>query len=404
MNKFRLTIVAVLAILLSTVSYAQKGSVTKAETYMNKGELADAKAEIDVAITIEKTASRTKPWYVRGQVYEAIAKSEDMAVNSLDPDALEKSVSAYNKVLEMEKATSSYATLSQLNLDALWGTFLNKGSVGYGEENYEVAMLAFEQALKVKPTDSTTLLYTGAAAQQAGVTENTLKYYGQMIELGYASVNVYSVVIFMHRQAGNNEKALEYTLLAKEAYPNDKNFASEELSLLMVMNKLDEAKTKLSAAIEKDPTVVINHLNLAVLYDNEGSKLLEDGKPEEARAAWDKAVASYDKAIEMDADNFVGNYNCGAIFVNHAKEYLDKARDMDLKTYQKQGPALEEKAKGLLKKAIPYFENVIRIEPTDLDAHLTLQGVYSTLKMYDEAEAMMNKVEELEAAQGVTQE
>ncbi|MFY0626615.1 MAG: hypothetical protein JXR07_09980 [Reichenbachiella sp.] len=403
MNKTRLTIVVVLALMMSTLSYAQKGSVSKAESYLSKADYANAKAEIDMAITIEKTAAKVKTWYVRGQVYEAIAKSEDMAVNSIDPDALTKTMEAYNRVFESEKESSSYYQLSKLNVDGIWGAFLNLGSVAYGEEEFIVALNNFEKALVVLPGDSTTLLYAGAAAQQADETEKTLKYYTQLIENGDASENVFSVIIFMKRKAKENDEALAVTLMAKEAYPDNKSFASEELSLLMVLNKLEEAEMKLKSAIEKDPSVVVNHLNLAVLYDNLGSKLIEEGKKEEGRAKLDLARASYKNAIDIEPDNYIANYNTGAILVNHAKEYLDEARDMDLKTYQKKGPALESEAKVILKESLPYFEIVAKVKPNDIDALSTLQSIYSQLKMYDEAEEIMNKVEELEAAQPATE-
>ncbi len=409
MNKTRISVLVLIAVLVSTMSFAQKGSVGKAQAYLDKSDLANAKAEIDVAITIEKTAAKSRTWYVRGQIYEKIASSEDMAVSSLDPDAIPKAMEAYNKVFEMEKEGTTYYTFSQLNIDTFWGTLLNAGGEAYGVDNYELALSKFEQALVVKPGDSTTLLYAGAASQQMDNTEKTLMYYEMMVDKGIASENVFSTVIYLRRQAGENDKALAHTLKAKESFPDNKTFASEELSLLIIMNKLDEAKMKLKSAISDDPSVVNNHLNLAVLYDNLGTKLAEDAdalsgaektaKRKEARLVLDSAQMSYNNVIELDPKNYVANYNAGAIYVNFAKEYLDEARDMDLKTYEKKGAAMEDKGRKIIKEAIPYFKTVTEIKPEDIDAHTTLQTIYSILKMYDEAEAEMNIIEELEAAQ-----
>lgn len=398
MNTTKLS-VFLLALLVSVVAFGQKGSVTKADSYRIKEEYSSAKAEIDVAITIEKNAAKSRTWFVRGQIYEAIAKSTDMAINSIDPDALTKSMEAYNKVFEMEKENSNYYGLATINVDALWGDFLNKGGNAYGEEDYAVALSNFEKGLVVKPGDSTTLLYAGAAAQQLDNKEKTIAYYSEMVDKNYASESVYSTLIYMYRVTDQNEIALKTTIAAKEAFPDNKTFASEELSLLMILNKLGEAKTKLIAAIKEDPSVINNHLNLAVLYDNEGTKLIADGKVKEGNQKLDSAKASYGNALELEADNYVANYNLGAILVNNAKEYLDQVRDMDLKTYDKKGPALEEKAKVLLKEALPFFEKVTEIKAEDIDAWTTLQTIYQTLKMYDKAEAAMAKVEELEQGQ-----
>ena len=61
-----------------------KGSISKAESSLNKVELKGteeerrellliAKGEIDVAITIEKNISKARTWFVRGNVYAATA-------------------------------------------------------------------------------------------------------------------------------------------------------------------------------------------------------------------------------------------------------------------------------------------------------------------------------------------
>lgn len=392
-------IVFVFAALMTTVSFAQKGSVAKAESYLAKSDFISAKGEIDVAITIEKTASKSRTWFTRGKIYQAIATSEDESIKAIDPEALAKCVEAYNKVLEKEKANSSYAVISTTNLDQIWGNFLNAGGTSYGEEDYELALSNFEKALLVKPEDSTTLFYTGIAAQQSGKSDQTLVNYYKMVDLGYASADIYSTIIYFERQGGNNEKALEITRAAQKAFPQDSKFGQEEISLLLAMDKLEEAKSELLSAIEEDPSNVTLHLNLGVLYDNIGSAKASEGNKEEARANYDLAKASYLKAVEIDPENFIGNFNAGVIYVNLAKEYFDEARDMDLKTYNKKGPAMEEKGRTILKEGLPLLVKALEISPDDVDGLRALQQVYAALKMYDEAEAVMNKLDALGAGE-----
>lgn len=389
-----------LALLISVTSFAQKGSVTKADSYLTKSDYANAKAEIDVAITIEKNAAKSKTWFVRGKIYQAIATSTDEAVKAIDPDALSKSVEAYNKVLEMDKENSPNALIATTNMDAMWGNYINAGGTVYGEENYEGALANFESALQVKPTDSVTLLYAGVSAQQAGQTDKTLDYYYQMVDAGIANQDVVSTLIYLERSENkDNEKALALVQKAKELWPTESKFGQEEISLLLTMDKVDEAKNKLEAAIAEDPTNVNLHLNLGVLYDNLGSAKQEEGKKEEARASFNKAKESYLNAIEIDPENYIANFNTGVIYVNLAKEYLDQARDMDLKTYQKKGPALEKKGGEILKEGLPYLEKSCELNPEDVGGLQALQQVYNALKMYDKAEATMDKIDALEAGQ-----
>ncbi|RJE75029.1 tetratricopeptide repeat protein [Reichenbachiella sp. MSK19-1] len=385
--------------MMSTISFAQKGSVTKADSYLTKGELVSAKAEIDVAITIEKNAGKSKTWFTRGKIYQAIATSEDESNKSIDKEALAKAVEAYNKTLSMEKENSSYYLIATTNLDQMWGNFLNAGGTAYGEENYDLALNQFEKALEVKSEDSTTLFYAGVAAQQGGKVEKTLAYYYKMIELDIANEDIYSSVIFYERQSENSEKALEVTRAAQEKFPTDSRFGQEEISLLLSMDKLDEAEAQLLKAIEEDPNNINLHLNLGVLYDNLGSAQASEDKQTEADASFEKAKESYLNAIKIDPDNYIANFNAGVIYVNMAKGYYDEVRDMDLKSYDKYGPAKIKKADAILKQGLPYMEKAISIKPDDIDGLKALQQMYTQLKMMDKAEAILDKVDALEAAQ-----
>lgn len=399
MNTNKLFVLA-LTLLMSVATFAQKGSVTKADAYLIKKDFASAKAEIDVAITIEKNAAKSKTWFVRGKIYQAIATSTDESVKGLDSEALDKAVNAYNKVMEMDKESSPNHLIATTNLDAMWGNFINVGGTVYGEGDYETALAAFENALKVKPADSVTLLYAGVAAQQGEVTDKTLKYYYQMLENGDASTDVLSTLIYLERvEKKDNEKALEVVRKAKELYPMETKFGQEEISLLLAMEKVEEARTKLETAITAEPDNANLHLNLGVLYDNLGSVKGEEGKKDEAREAYSKAKESYLKAIEIDPENYVGNFNTGVIYVNLAKEYYDEVRDMDLKSYDKYGPAKLEKANKILKEGLPYMEKATSIQPDDLGGLKALQQMYTQLKMMDKAEAILDRVDALEAGQ-----
>lgn len=399
MNTNKLFVLA-LTLLMSVASFAQKGSVTKADAYLIKNDYANAKAEIDVAITIEKNAVKSKTWFVRGKIYQAIATSTEDAVTALDAEALDKAIIAYNKVLEMDKETSPNHLIATTNLDGMWGNYINSGGTEYGEGNFESALISFENALKVKPADSVTLLYAGVAAQQAEITDKTLTYYYQMLENEDASTDVLSTLIYLERsEKKNNEKALELVRKAKELYPTETKFGQEEISLLLAMEKVEEAKVKLEVAISEEPDNANLHLNLGVLYDNLGSVKMEEGKKEEARESYSKAKESYLNAVRIDPDNYVGNFNTGVIYVNLAKEYYDEVRDMDLKSYDKYGPAKLAKADKILKEGLPYMEKATSIQPDDIGGLKALQQMYTQLKMMDKAEAILDKVDALEAGQ-----
>lgn len=394
---------AFLCLIILTVSFAhaQKGSVSKASAYLSKGDFASAKAEIDVAITIEKNAAKSKTWFERARIYQAIATSDDEAISGLDSEAIVKAVESYEKVMEMDKESSPNSVLSSTNIDAMWGKFINDGGTVYAEDKYEEAYTKFTEALLVKPEDSLTLLYAGVCAQQAEDYKNTAVHYYKLEKLGYASADVFSTLIYIERAVNTDEeKALEVVKRAQEAYPMESRFGQEEISILINLKKLDQAKDKLITSIEQDPKNINLHLNLAIMYDNIASNLSEDSsKKEEAATTYQLALDEYLKVIELESDNYVANYNAGAIYINQAKEYYDQVRDMDLNLYNKKGPALTKKADEILIKGLPYMEKA-NSSKEDVDGLRALMQMYKQLKMYDKAEAILNKVDELEAAAG----
>ncbi len=395
MKKVFLLVVCALSMQLAHAQY--KGSVGKAESNLAKGDLEAAKGEIDVAITDEKDAAKSRTWFTMGKIYQAIATSNNASVTALDDQAIEKSAEAYHKTMEMEKEGSPTYYLAQQNIDDLWGSFINVGGDAYTNEDFGTAYEQFMTALRVKPNDSLTTYYAAAAAQQQGEFQNALDRYYELIANGDGNNDIYSTVAYLERaEMNNDEKALEIVQQARELYPEDDKFAKEEINLLIAMEKVDEAREKLESEIERDPENVSLRLNLGIMYDNLGTALMTDGKTEEGRAAYQKALGAYGKATEIEPGNFVGLYNYGAVYVNLGKVYLDEARDMDLKTYQKQGPALIEKAQGELKQALPYLEKAHEVDPQDMDALRALYQVYQQLKMNDKAEEAYNKIEAIE--------
>ena len=393
MRKLVLTILAL--VVIGSV-YAQKGSVSKATGYLGKGDYANAKAEIDVAITIEKNAAKAKTWFERAKIYQAIATNEDATVRDIDTDATTKAAEAFAKVEELEKEGSATVMVANANKETMWGYFLNLGGDNYGKQAYDVAYKNFTDALIVKPGDSTTTFYAGISAQQGELFDEALMHFYSLDKRDLAGEDVYSSMIYIERAVKKDEeKALAAVRRAKEKFPDNKTYSQEEVSILINLKKLDEAKDQAIASIEKDPGNVNLRLNLAIMYDHIGSETTGD----EAKENYGKALEQYLEVIEIEPENYVANYNAGAIYINNAKEYYDEVRDMDLATYNKKGEALTKKGDEILVNGLPYMEKAVQIKE-DVDGVTALMQMYKQLKNFDKAEQLLGKLDELEAAAG----
>jgi tetratricopeptide (TPR) repeat protein len=168
---------------------------------------------------------------------------------------------------------------------------------------------------------------------------------------------------------------------AREHFPDNETLMKEEINLLIITERTDEAKSKLHAAIKAEPDNANLYYNLAYISEQTDDDV--------------QAVENYKKAIEADPEYFDATFNLAVNYYNKAAEILKKANDMDLRTYQKEGKAIEEAAKIEFQGALPYLEKAHEIKPLDEVVLETLETVYVQLKMNDKAEAINAKIEAL---------
>lgn len=361
--------------------YAQNSAVNKASQFKENGELMKAKEQIDLATAHEKTRDKAKTWFTKGEVYDAIALSEDPEYKDMQDEALAEAVTAYEKAKSLDEG-GNYDGLSDIKLDNLWGTMINKGAEAYNQEDFESALAYFEKSSVMKPQDTTGYYYAGIAAQQGEMYDKALENYYKLLEVDYHNQDIYTSIIYLERsQNQDNEKALEVIGQAREHFPNDETLMKEEINLLIITEQTDVAKDKLEKAIEAEPDNANLYYNLAYISEQTGDD--------------EVAVVNYKKAIEADPNYFDATFNLAVNHYNKAAEILKEANEMDLRTYQKEGKVIEEKAKVEFQNSLPYLEKAHEISPEDRTVIETMQTVYVQLKMNDKAEALNSKLEAL---------
>ena len=373
--------------MFALVATAQNSAVTRASTAQTKGELDKAKQYIDEAIVHEKTKEKSKTWYTKGLVYESIAFSDNADYKALASDALEQAMEAYEKTLSMEKESSVLHFQTTQRIETIWGNFLNQGADLYQKGDFAGALEAFDKTVKIKPKDTTGLIYAAITAQQDKQFDAAEKYYNQLKAVDYASPDMYKSLIYIQRaHHKDNDKALTHIREARELYPDDKDLMKEEINVLIITERVDEAKEKLSEAIKKEPDNPNLHYNLAFLYDQVGDT--------------DNSYEMYKKAVELKPDYFDAVYNLAVMNFNQAAEKLKIANEMDLKTYQKDGQKYIDEANAKFEEAVPYFEKAHEIKPNDAAVLENLELIYKRLKMFDKVEEVQGKIAALNGGGG----
>ena len=143
-----------------------------------------------MAITIEKNISKARTWFVRGNVYAAIAKGY-LDIDSL---AVEKSIEAYNKVGSDEAKTNDITMIQNTNIGIqnLSSYFVNQAVYalqGSENPNFSKALDEFQNSLKINPNDTLGLLYGGYVAEQLKKYDVAIVYYDRLLKLSLIHIS-----------------------------------------------------------------------------------------------------------------------------------------------------------------------------------------------------------------------
>lgn len=389
----------VLVVLLSSIAaIAQpKPKIGKIETMFKGGDYAGALEMVTAAETYEKTMNNKKTYFLKGLIYAAI----DTAGLDLAQNPRQTAMEAFAKYESMEDEGKEESLIQPngiftytMMMETYYSYYFNKGATAYSEEDYATAVAEFTKASEIRPTDTTAYLYGGYAASNAD-DHTAAKYnYQKAIELGATSKDPYNLLIYIYSSVDkDNEKALETTRQAIAKFPEDNDFRRNEIQLLIAMEKIDEARENLEKAIESEPNDPALHFSLGVMYDN-----LSETKetPEDKKVQQDKALAAYEKAIEVDPNYLNAYYNAGVMMITRANEIIKERNNLgvskaDLKKADAMQPQITEK----LTAALPYWEKVNALEPNQQRTLETLQYLYTQLKMYDKAEAIMEQLDNM---------
>lgn len=383
MKKTFLTIAVAVALAggLPFLAYAQTSAVTNAILNQRSGLLDKARTDIDKAIVNEKTSGKAKTWYTRGEIYQGMLESP-IYVKQLQPsEGLQKAYESYNKTVELDTKDGEFGKQAVVRMDGLYGRAFNDAVNSYNAKDYDKAIESYKLASKIKPQDTTAVLYSAYASEAKQDYAGAKAGYNQLLGMNYKSVTLYSRLLQMAKQQNNTAEAAKVLQQALVAYPTNKSFMLEDLNMSLASGKGEDALAKINKSITADP-------GNSNLYAVRGSMYDQQKKTE-------LAVADYKKAVELEPNNFDAQFNLGVYNYNRAADAYTKASKMDLKTYQVSGKKFETEGKRYFESSVPYFEKALMLQPEDRNTLVSLQKVYFRLGRTADSERLNVKLQSL---------
>jgi tetratricopeptide (TPR) repeat protein len=373
-----------LAVIISAAATAQKGKITAAETFIREGAYDKAKEAIETAITNPKSMGLAKTYYVKGKLCQAAYDSGDPKFMGLYPDILMEAYNNFEKAVQIDPKLKS-RVISENAYALLGNSFLNDAISKFNEKKYKEAMLSFEKNVKVAASDlyvgmvdTLVIFNAGLAAYNGEMYPEAIVHFRTCTQSGTEDTKPYIFMSDSYLKMKDTVNAEAVLMEGYKAYPDTLDIILQATQFYLDANDSEKAFQFVHKAMEMDPENYI-------LYLVEGSlnMKLED---------YPKAIESLKTSLTKNPTQFESNYNIGLCHVSIANEMLNEANLIaDNREYEK----AKDKAFEEMKKAIPFFLDAEKANPSSVATLEFLREIYLKLKMMPEFEAYKAKVEKL---------
>lgn len=375
---------------------------------LSEGKLDKAKAHIDKVFSSDKAKQDAKSWYYKGEVYKQIVLDgmlDKPSYPNLQDDKLLFVVDeAYAKAQEHSKKEDFYHKESERA----------KTAIPYMASN--IAVEYYQQAMQ-----------TGNESQKNDLLDKSIKYLQFAQERNKNEQNIapdsYLCVVSLERKnyplyEQSMEKAFTLPLEDKAKFYANYAFYFRDIKqdtakslqvcqeglakstsspkyyqtlkklqieLLLALNKSDEAMPVLESALKQDPSDMDLLMNLGQIYEE---KSLTDS------AYVAKAIDTYKKAANLDAQHFKANLNAGAMLFNHQSiPAIQRFNQLNRKEQEDAKPNL----KAGTMEALQFLEISHQLKPDHVPVMLALKSTYLAMEREDEAMAIEEKLAASEA-------
>lgn len=446
MKKLMFSLLAVMVIFASAQAQedpakALKKAGTAFKTYQldpaaNTAKLQEAVDMINIATAAESTAALGDTWQVCGDIYNEIANKvvsvRQFGIGSLDdlPKADNPALTAYNAYekalgLALKKFQSKDALKG---IRAVQNNLNNMGIYTYEEGNFANAYENFNGVLKAHEllkagaeesmleTDEAVndqLYITGLAALNAEKIDMAAPLFMRLKESGADKPAIYEALYKIEaadamsststlteaQKVASFDKAYANLETGRTRFPDDVSLLFAEINHFLRVNKLDQLITKLESAIQKEPDNISLYTTMGNVYDNLYQREAKEGSAEKAQTYFDKSLEYYGQALKKDPNFTDATYSIGALYFNRAAnmtQELQKLADDYSKAGQAKYEALQAKVKGEFETALPYFMDVEKKNPNDVNTLIALKEIYarkSDYTMSNEFKARLEKVQ-----------
>lgn len=360
------------------VAHAQQGKLVSAwnalETYGRDRDVAALESGlpyVNEAIVHPETATSSKAWWYRAQLYLYVSIEKDLKAKY--PDASAESLKSFQKIAEINDPKFKNWNDAKERLQDLGRTTFNEGAEEFSAKHYDKAAAAFlrvedirtlleSKGSKLPEELSPALEYAGYAATNGNLLPEATSVYEKLNQRSPDSAKYYHTLYQLYKKQDKKAEAASIIDKGLAKAPNDRELLTDKVNLFFSENKTAEAIEYLKQLVAQDPKNEQLSAALGVAYENSGDS--------------ENAQKLYQSLLNLNPNSYEGNYGRGTLLFAKAKAINDQMNALgntkaDIEKFDK----MKIDRDKIFVEAKPFFEKALSARPDDAKAKSALTQI-----------------------------
>lgn len=417
----RIALFALCLFVVTGGAFAQKKNVTGAALELNKSnpDIEKTRKYLEEAAANPSTSDYPKTWFLMGKMYMVMLA--DSSYNAEQPHV--KAKDAFFKLVSLDPKYEEQTVNSMLLgvANVYYQKAYTASTTGNYTASYDLAKevvnihdLENGTRFKAYPTFDTfavnAQVIMASSAFNAKDYDKAIPAYEQLVSNPiYSQPNGYSLLAAMYLEKNDNDKALAAINKGRAAFPSNKQLSIDEINYYIRTGQQDVFVKKLEDAVQADPNNPELYSFLAQGYMGLAAP---DGGDKAANydELMGKAEAAYAKAVELDPNNYLYNFNFGAFYFNRASAVFEQMNKLGTSAADdKKYGELDKIVKELFAKALPLLtktQEILEPKLSTMDANdkstyisslSAMREIYARSNEMDKAKEMKTKIDQARA-------
>jgi tetratricopeptide (TPR) repeat protein len=329
------------------------------------------------------------------------AEGEEKTAVKLAPES-EEAVTAlamlYNEEGDTKKAAETLATVPESGRSAKLYSAL--GGTYDQQKDYKKAIDAYQHAIALDRDNLEAIRGLADALQNDGQTERALQQYKVIADANPEDAQTYVRIAEIYRKQGKLDLALQNLKKAQSMVKDSEQISYELSEIYQAQGRYDDAVQELQSLLKSTEKpdgkyTTEEQENRAIFLERLGSVYRDNNNEPAAIETFQKMLALGDDNAKRGYQEIIDTYRQAKEWqkatdaAKAASEKLPKDRDLKMVYASQIADAGQPDA------ALEQVKSLLKGTPEDREVYINLATMYSRLKRWQEAEAALDKAEQL---------